>query len=184
MAQLGCRSIEGWGPVSQQRQFDLTPCFEEGGLQSTILILFAISAAFSCWTLGRANNLTRSRKSVWILRGKLVRAYIHFIHSLVFVMSSLIGRILDLACISFGDERNEFGFHFDHPQARLDCPDLYSGTHCPVCYLVPDLPQPLPLSNIVVRLATILAGLYCHTRNMDPYIVQHGIPPPPHRLCT
>lgn len=73
MAQLGCRNLEGWGPVSQQRQFDLTPCFEEGGLQSTTLVLFFIFAAFRCWALGGLDSITRNKKSVWVLRSKLVR---------------------------------------------------------------------------------------------------------------
>ena len=40
--QVTCRDPEGWGPVSRLRQFDLTPCFEEGVVLSSLLVVFAV----------------------------------------------------------------------------------------------------------------------------------------------
>lgn len=68
-----CGNPEGWGPVSTARPFDLTPCFEEGILLSTVLVLFVIAAAFRCWALRGRESRPRCRKSVWVLRSKLVR---------------------------------------------------------------------------------------------------------------
>lgn len=36
-----CANFEGWGPISNERQFDLTPCFENATLLGgTLIILF------------------------------------------------------------------------------------------------------------------------------------------------
>ncbi|KAJ3484887.1 hypothetical protein NLI96_g5332 [Meripilus lineatus] len=69
-----CRNFEGWGPVSSIRQFDLTPCFEEGILLSSILVVFIVFATFRTWALRSSELYPRCRKSVWLLRSKL--AYI------------------------------------------------------------------------------------------------------------
>lgn len=70
-----CANPEGWGPVSPIRTFDLTPCFEEGIVLSTVLVLFLVAAAPRCWVLSSDAVRTRSRKSVWVLRIKLVRSH-------------------------------------------------------------------------------------------------------------
>ncbi|KAI0788813.1 metal resistance protein YCF1 [Abortiporus biennis] len=67
-----CRSPEGWGPVSALRQFDLTPCFEEGIILSTLLVIFTVFAVFRSFALYRLPVHPRCKKSVWILRAKLV----------------------------------------------------------------------------------------------------------------
>ncbi|KZT65750.1 multidrug resistance-associated ABC transporter [Daedalea quercina L-15889] len=67
-----CSNPEGWGPISTARPFDFTPCFEEGILLSTLLVFFAIAATFRCWALRRWEVLPRSRRSVWVLRAKLI----------------------------------------------------------------------------------------------------------------
>ncbi|OCH89274.1 hypothetical protein OBBRIDRAFT_804843 [Obba rivulosa] len=64
-----CRSSEGWGPVSPIR--DLTPCFEEGPLLSSLLIVTILVAGTVCWELNDVKKRHRSRKSLWILRAKM-----------------------------------------------------------------------------------------------------------------
>ncbi|OCH93693.1 metal resistance protein YCF1 [Obba rivulosa] len=66
-----CRSSEGWGPVSPIRDFDLTPCFEEGPLLSSLLIVTILIAGSVCWELNGVEKRHRSRKSLWILRAKV-----------------------------------------------------------------------------------------------------------------
>ena len=66
---------EGWGPVSALREFDLTPCFEEGILLSTLLVLLLVVSLFRLWRIKpdpveRINTLTT--RSASILKGKLV----------------------------------------------------------------------------------------------------------------
>ena len=66
---------EGWGPVSKSREFDLTPCFEEGVLLSTLLVVLLVVSLFRLWGIkpdpvGRINALTT--RSASILKGKLV----------------------------------------------------------------------------------------------------------------
>ncbi|KAI0725334.1 metal resistance protein YCF1 [Fomitopsis betulina] len=67
-----CSNAEGWGPVSTTRPFDFTPCFEEGILLSTLLVFFVVAAAFRCWALRSKESSPRCRRSVWVLRSKLV----------------------------------------------------------------------------------------------------------------
>jgi hypothetical protein len=68
-----CRDREGWSPVSDLRSFDLTPCFEEGIILSTLLVVLLILGAYRSWSLRSLPVTERSRKSIWILRAKLVR---------------------------------------------------------------------------------------------------------------
>ncbi|KAI0080155.1 metal resistance protein YCF1 [Panus rudis PR-1116 ss-1] len=91
MASAACRNSEGWGPVSKIRQFDLTPCFEEGTLLSTVLVVFVICALFRTWGLYRFESHSRCRKSVWILRSKLTLQFFALIAScanLVYVLTT------------------------------------------------------------------------------------------------
>ena len=69
--------FEGWGPVSHIRQFDLTPCFEEGIILSSLLVVFIAFAAFRCHALRSYDPYPRCRKSVHILRAKLVRGSVN-----------------------------------------------------------------------------------------------------------
>lgn len=63
------------GPSLQVRPFDLTPCFEEGILLSTLLVLFLIAAITKWSLLAVRHNRERTRKSRWILRIKLVSIF-------------------------------------------------------------------------------------------------------------
>ncbi|PCH44281.1 multidrug resistance-associated ABC transporter [Wolfiporia cocos MD-104 SS10] len=67
-----CANPEGWGPVSSSRDFDLTLCFEEGAVLSTVLVLFLALGIIKCSALRSLEDRTRGRKSVWILRAKLI----------------------------------------------------------------------------------------------------------------
>ncbi|KAI0352362.1 metal resistance protein YCF1 [Trametes cingulata] len=70
---LACRGDpEGWTPASRIRPFDLTPCFEEGAVLSPILVLFILCAGVSCWATRSREARARSRKSIWVLRAKLL----------------------------------------------------------------------------------------------------------------
>lgn len=77
-----CRDSEGWGPVSQLREFDLTPCFEEGILLSTLLVVLLVSALFGSYFLAALTPLERSANSLRVLYVKVVRvvsfAFIYF----------------------------------------------------------------------------------------------------------
>ncbi|KII85750.1 hypothetical protein PLICRDRAFT_144304 [Plicaturopsis crispa FD-325 SS-3] len=67
-----CNDREGWDAVSRIRAFDLTSCFEEGILLSTLLIVFFAFASFNSWLLSSRHTLPETRKSKWVLRGKLI----------------------------------------------------------------------------------------------------------------
>ena len=71
--QVTCRDPEGWGPVSSLRQFDLTPCFEEGVVLSSPLVLFVVLAAFRVYAFRNLESHPRGRKSRLFLWAKLVR---------------------------------------------------------------------------------------------------------------
>ncbi|KAJ7918968.1 multidrug resistance-associated ABC transporter [Mycena leptocephala] len=70
MAQ--CRDVEGFAPVSRLRDFDLTPCFEEGILNSSLLGVLLAWSVLSSLSLCLADIQTRSTKSRVILAAKLV----------------------------------------------------------------------------------------------------------------
>lgn len=71
--QFTCRDPESWGPVSRLRQFDLTPCFEEGLILSSLLVVFVVLATFRVYALRNFEVHPRGRKSRWVLWSKLVR---------------------------------------------------------------------------------------------------------------
>jgi hypothetical protein len=70
MAQ--CRDVEGFAPVSRLRDFDLTPCFEEGILNSSLLGVLLAWSVLSSLSLCLTDIQTRSTKSRVILAAKLV----------------------------------------------------------------------------------------------------------------
>lgn len=67
-----CKDIEGWRFVSRLRPFDLTPC-AEGIILSALLFTLLASAVIKLWLLSSLANRTRTSKSRWALRGKLVK---------------------------------------------------------------------------------------------------------------
>lgn len=83
---------EGWGPVSTLREFDFTPCFEEGILLSTLYVVLFVVSLFRLWgikskTAGRAPTLTTW--SALALRAKLILLIIAFsisLENLVYVV--------------------------------------------------------------------------------------------------
>ncbi|KAJ3500325.1 hypothetical protein NLJ89_g9851 [Agrocybe chaxingu] len=106
-----CRDIEGWQLVSRLRDFDTTPCFEEGFLNSGLLaaaLLIAISKSLTLYNTGPSE---RSRKSTWVLRAKLAFLTISFgsslanvvlvayLHKSVPVLQSYIVEPLTLAAV-------------------------------------------------------------------------------------
>ncbi|KAF9005892.1 metal resistance protein YCF1 [Cyathus striatus] len=78
-----CRDPQGWGPVSPTTEFDVTPCFQEGILLSTVLAALLILAAFQSIALSYQNLLTRSSKSRTTLVVKLTLLSLSFCSSVV-----------------------------------------------------------------------------------------------------
>lgn len=78
LSMATCRSTyhghrEGWGPVSTLREFDLTPCFEEGIILSTLLVILLVASLFRLWGVkSRTANHTLTARSVSVLKAKLV----------------------------------------------------------------------------------------------------------------
>ncbi|KZP22608.1 P-loop containing nucleoside triphosphate hydrolase protein [Athelia psychrophila] len=71
-AELGsCRNPEGWQVVSALRAFDFTPCFEEGIIQSTLLVILLVAAIITIYFLNAAENRDRTPSSIWTLRVKI-----------------------------------------------------------------------------------------------------------------
>ncbi|KAJ7180495.1 multidrug resistance-associated ABC transporter [Mycena filopes] len=69
MAQ--CHNDEGFTPISRQRDFDLTPCFEEGILNSSLLGILLISSVINSLSFCLVDPQIRSFKSRVILGAKL-----------------------------------------------------------------------------------------------------------------
>lgn len=71
-----CHHSEGWGPVSQLRPFDLTPCFEEAVLFTVPLGSLIVLSLIRVFQLRQFVALQRAQKiNVRLLWGKLVRAH-------------------------------------------------------------------------------------------------------------
>ncbi|KAJ8094347.1 hypothetical protein PM082_010781 [Marasmius tenuissimus] len=66
-----CHDAEGWKTVSSLRSFDLTPCFEEGILLSSLNAVVLVAALYRSFSVGSLNALERETKSRWVLRGKI-----------------------------------------------------------------------------------------------------------------
>ena len=66
---------EGWGPVSTLREFDLTPCFEEGIILPTLLVVLLLVSLSRLWrTRSGVVNRTLTSRSASVLTAKLVRS--------------------------------------------------------------------------------------------------------------
>lgn len=72
---MDCRNEEGWRSVSSQRDFDLTPCFEEGVLIAGILAAVGLLAVFKTLLLCVRAPHSISRTSTFYLRVKTVRPF-------------------------------------------------------------------------------------------------------------
>nr|UYV50462.1 YCF1 [Agaricus brasiliensis] len=68
---MDCRDQEGWVVVSRQRAFDVTPCFEEGILFSSLLAALLVISLVRSLTLAILDTRHISSPSRWILRLKL-----------------------------------------------------------------------------------------------------------------
>ena len=72
-----CHSPEGWGPVSGLRKFDLTPCFEQGVVLPTLLVILLAAGCMQVGLLRKEPAKARtSRKNRWIQGSKEVCTYI------------------------------------------------------------------------------------------------------------
>ncbi|KAJ1599986.1 hypothetical protein NDA14_006518 [Ustilago hordei] len=61
-----CDNVEGWGPVSQKRDLDFTPCFQEAAFWTAPIFLLAIFGSIHLALLSRreARPLTRTSRSI------------------------------------------------------------------------------------------------------------------------
>ncbi len=110
MTMVICRDIEGWKAISRLREFDTTPCFEEGiitfGLLAAVLLLSTLkSLSFFLFN----EPMERTHKSILFLRAKLVRLTCHFIVS----NKQLITMVGHACCRIYGQLRQ-----------RVSCPGV------------------------------------------------------------
>lgn len=83
-----CRDAEGWRTVSRIREFDTTPCFEEGVILSLLLGGLFVVGAWKSLRLSLLAPRSLTSKSRWILRSKIVSILVsnceHFANLRVF----------------------------------------------------------------------------------------------------
>lgn len=65
-----CDNVEGWGPVSQQRDLDFTPCFQEAAFWIAPVFLLALAAATQLAILSKKEDRPLTRASRSLLRAK------------------------------------------------------------------------------------------------------------------
>ncbi|KAF9269001.1 multidrug resistance-associated ABC transporter [Marasmius fiardii PR-910] len=90
--EAACHDAEGWNTISLLRKFDLTPCFEEGILLSTLYAVVTVAAITRCISSGRQDALERTNKSRWLLRGKMAL--------LVFAFGISVANVLGILLLS------------------------------------------------------------------------------------
>ncbi|KAK0457645.1 P-loop containing nucleoside triphosphate hydrolase protein [Desarmillaria tabescens] len=88
-----CRDTEGWSIISRTRPFDLTLCFEEGILFSTLYALLLAFAAAKSLSLSAKISRTRSSRSRWILRFKILFLTLAFSVSIANLIYTVHARI-------------------------------------------------------------------------------------------
>ncbi|PWN48566.1 putative YCF1 [Violaceomyces palustris] len=67
-----CTNVEGWGPVSQLRELDVTPCFQEAAFWTAPFILLALFGAPTLAIISRKQERPLSRLSRSLLYSKHV----------------------------------------------------------------------------------------------------------------
>ena len=69
-----CDNKEGWGPVSQQRDLDFTPCFQEAAFWTAPVFLLAVFGGISLAILSRqeTRQVTRTSRSVLLAKHVVV----------------------------------------------------------------------------------------------------------------
>ncbi|RDB20896.1 Metal resistance protein YCF1 [Hypsizygus marmoreus] len=85
-----CHDPEGWSPVSRVRDFDITPCFEEGVVLSAILGGLLVTSAWRSLALCVSPSKARTSKSRWLLGSKIA-----------LLVASVAGSITNLMLILF-----------------------------------------------------------------------------------
>ena len=96
MAMAACRDIEGWRAISQLRNFDTTPCFEEGVLLPSLLAAIFLAATMGSLFHLYKEPLERSRNSIRILKAKLVCRIVFYITNLSRSAAGSTGHLLRL----------------------------------------------------------------------------------------
>ncbi|GAK64527.1 metal resistance protein ycf1 [Moesziomyces antarcticus] len=67
-----CDNVEGWGPVSQQRDLDFTPCFQEAAFWTAPVFLLAVFGGIHLAILSKRQDRSLTRTSRTVLRAKHV----------------------------------------------------------------------------------------------------------------
>ncbi|SNX84278.1 probable YCF1 - Vacuolar ABC transporter responsible for vacuolar sequestration of glutathione-S-conjugates [Melanopsichium pennsylvanicum] len=67
-----CDNVEGWGPVSQQRDLDFTPCFQEAAFWTAPVFLLALFGGISLAFLSTKEERILTKASRALLRAKHV----------------------------------------------------------------------------------------------------------------
>ncbi|KAJ7355423.1 P-loop containing nucleoside triphosphate hydrolase protein [Mycena albidolilacea] len=88
MAQ--CRDVEGFAPFSRLRDFDLTLCFEEGILNSSVLGVLLIWSVLGSLSLFVIEPKARAQKSRLILAAKLTLLFFAFASSVATLILTLL----------------------------------------------------------------------------------------------
>jgi hypothetical protein len=173
MTMVVCRDIEGWKAISRLREFDTTPCVEEGiitfGLLAAVLLLSTLKS-FSFFLFNEP--LERTHKSILFLRAKLVRLTCHFTVS----NKQLITMIGHACCRIYGQLRQ-----------RVPCPAvaqinsrssiLYLRALC-ICIRVRlHLLQPHSHAILFDCLASFLAFVHRRNGSLVPNASSQASPP-------
>src|SRR6266511_2892466 len=149
-----CRDIEGWKAVSHLREFDSTPCFEEGIVIFSLLTVVLLSSIFKSVSLRIYEPLVKTRKSIWFLKIKLVRLVCFFV--IFFCQTFTLG----LACYLVHYESVQHD-HCSRSSQSSSCPGIVlPRNHRVRFHSHIHLLQPHPYSTLFHCLAFVLAFVH------------------------
>jgi hypothetical protein len=147
-----CRDPEGWGPASKLR-WDLTPCFEEGIVLSTLLVGLVVAAAFQSYHLRYAERHIRSSSSRRLLYAKTVRFQSRT--SFFWVLTDIILVFPGIGLV--GEYRQCCpGVSNSHTTTCL----VLIGSHRPLCDTLPYFPQSYSHAHIFDNSSPLLAPVH------------------------
>ena len=161
---------EGWGPVSTRREFDLTPCFEEGIILSTLLAILLIVSLFRLWgTKSKAVDRGVCTLTAWsaaVLKVKLVCSFV----------VTEFPRRLTASPTNTGLARGRFFRQPRKPHLRrvrsYPCPAppaLHPRTSRSTFRHLPHSRQPQTISDIFFNPLALLAHVYHCPPRLGPY---------------
>jgi hypothetical protein len=164
-----CSDSEGWDTVSRIRPFDLTLCFEEGILLSSLFAVLSVgSLVYSLYSCTSPSKLLAS-KSKWLLFAKLVR---HMFIIYVFILIRMDFFTVSLMRCSH-IKSSKLGSNRLPGELCCSLSVLHSRMHSAIYSCNLDILQPHEKATFIPPSSLVLATVCCCIRSLDTHRQNH-----------